>query len=123
MRVMGLHVLAEMHDCESVLLNDLGHLEVLVKETASENGLPVEDSVFHQFDPEGVSGVLIIPNASFSLHTWPQNNRVTVDAVACCEDMDLLALCDALVTKLGAGSMTTKCSKREIEIGQTACTA
>ncbi len=120
MKVMGLHVLAEIHDCDMELLRDLHQLEALVKDAAGENGLVVENSVFHQFSQDGISGVLIVPKANMTIHTWPEGRRATIDMVTCCEDMNPLASCESLVSKFKASHMTAKSNKREIEVGSFA---
>ena len=120
MKVQGLHVLAEIHDCDKELIQDIQQLETLVKDAAGENGLIVEDSIFHQFNQEGISGVVIAPHANLSIHTWPEGRRVTVDMVTCREDMNLLASCESLISKFKASRMTAEYHKREIDFGPAA---
>ena len=117
MKVTGLHVLAEIHDCDKEILQDLHQLETLMKDAAGENGFVVEDSVFHQFSQEGISGVLIVPQANLSIHTWPEGRSVTVDMVTCSEDLNPLASCENLLSKLKASSMTAEYKKRVIDVG------
>ena len=117
MRVTGLHVLAEIRDSDKEMLQDLHQLETLMKDAAAENGFVVEDSVFHQYNQDGISGVLIVPDANLSIHTWPENGRVTVDMVACRENINLFSFCEDLASKFKAASMTAQYSKREIEVG------
>ena len=120
MIVKGLHVLAEIHDCDEKLLQNLDQLESLVKDAAGENGFVVEDSVFHQFSQKGISGVVVVPNANLSIHTWPEGRRVTVDMVTCREDLDPMASCESLVSKFKASHMTARSEIRNIDIGSTA---
>ena len=120
MIVKGLHVLAEIHDCDEELLQDMDQLESIVKDAAGENGLVVEDSVFHRFDQSGISGVVIAPNANLSIHTWPEGRRVTVDMVTCREDLNPMASCESLVSKFRASHMTATSQKRDIDIGSVA---
>ena len=120
MKVTGLHVLAEIHECDEKLLKDLDQVETLVKDAAGENGFTVEDSVFHQFSQNGISGVVIIPNAVLSVHTWPEGRRVTVDMVTCTEDINPMASCESLISKFGASHMTAESKQREIDIGSVA---
>ena len=122
MIVTGLHVLAEIHDCDERLLKDLHQLETLVKDAAGENGFTVEESIFHQFDQDGISGVVISPQANLSIHTWPEGRRVTVDMVTSRDDLDPLPSCESLVSKFGASHMTSTSQIREIDIGSTALT-
>ena len=120
MRVTGLHVLAEIHDCDKELIQDPNRLESLVRQAAGENGFVVEEVFFHQFNQEGISGTLIVTQANISIHTWPESRRVTVDVVTCREDMDPLALCESLVDQFKASHMTAKHNKREFDDGSTA---
>ena len=120
MIVRGLHVLAEIHDCDEKLLTDLQQLEALVKDAAGENGLTVEDSIFHQFSQDGISGVVISPQANLSIHTWPAGRKVTVDMVTSREDLSPLPSCESLVIKFKASYMTAKSQTREIDIGAVA---
>jgi S-adenosylmethionine decarboxylase len=117
MKVMGLHVLAEIHDCDRELLRDLTRLEALVKDAAGENGLIVEDSMFHQFNQDGISGTLIVPKANLTIHTWPEGRVAAIDMVAFGENVDPLASCASLVSKFNASHMTARSSKREIDVG------
>ena len=119
MIVKGLHVLAEIHDCDEKLLQDLNQLESLVKDAAGENGFVVEDSVFHQFSPSGISGVVVAPNANLSIHTWPEG-CVTVDMVTCRGDINPIASCESLVSKFRASHMTATSRERDINLGAVA---
>ena len=120
MIVTGLHVLAEIHDCDEKLLQDLNQLESLVKDAAGENGFIVEDSVFHQFNQSGISGVVVVSDANLSIHTWPEGRLVTVDMVTCREDLNPMASCESLVSKFRASHMTATSRIRDIDIGSDA---
>ena len=117
MKVTGLHVLAEIHDCDKELLQNITQLEALVKDAAVENGLEVQDSMFHQYNKDGISGVLIAPKANLTIHTWPEGRKATIDMVTCSEDMNPIASCGSLASKFKAGRMTAKSNKRVIDFG------
>ena len=123
MKVIGLQVLAEIHDCDKDILRDINQLETIMKDAAGENGFVVEDSVFHQFNQDGISGVLVVPQANLSIHTWPEGRRVTVDMVTCSENLNPLASCENLLSKFKASSMTAKYKKREIDVGSAVMAA
>jgi S-adenosylmethionine decarboxylase proenzyme len=38
---------------------------------------------FHQFEPEGVTGVIVLSESHFSAHTYPEDDRVYVDLFCC----------------------------------------
>jgi S-adenosylmethionine decarboxylase len=88
-----------------------------MKDTADENRFVVEDSVFHQFSHDGISGVVISPLANLSIHTWPEGRRATVDMVTCREDLSPIPFCESLASKFRASHMTASSQLREIDIG------
>jgi S-adenosylmethionine decarboxylase proenzyme len=117
MKVIGLHMLAEIFDCDEAVLNDLSQLEHVVMDVVDENGYIVDNSVFHQYSSKGISGVVIIPQSHMMIHTWPEERYATVDMVTCSEDVDPFAACNSLVKKFGASHMKAQTSQKEIEIG------
>ena len=38
---------------------------------------------FHQFSPQGVSGVIIIAESHLSIHTWPEHGYAAADIFTC----------------------------------------
>jgi S-adenosylmethionine decarboxylase len=41
---------------------------------------------FHQFDPVGVTGVLVLAESHFSAHTYPEDGKVYLDVFCCSPD-------------------------------------
>jgi len=117
MKVKGLHMLAEIFDCDETVINDLSQLENVVMNVVDENGYTVDNSVFHQYSSKGISGVVIIPRSHMMIHTWPEERYATVDMVTCSDEVDPWAACNSLVKKFGASHMTARTSQKEIEIG------
>ena len=42
---------------------------------------------FHKFSPHGVSGIVVIAESHFSVHTWPEYGYCAVDIFTCGEDI------------------------------------
>jgi S-adenosylmethionine decarboxylase proenzyme len=59
------------------------HLEKIMKRIAERCGFNVVSQAFHQFDPMGTTGVLVLAESHFSAHTYPENNRVYIDVFCC----------------------------------------
>lgn len=49
-------------------------------------GLTVVNEAFHQFDPHGTTGVLVLSESHFSVHTYPENSRIYLDLFCCSKD-------------------------------------
>jgi S-adenosylmethionine decarboxylase proenzyme len=46
-------------------------------------GAHIVQSVFHKFNPYGLSGVVVIKESHFAIHTWPEYRYAAVDLFSC----------------------------------------
>ena len=83
METLARHLLLELHGCEPGLLDDRERLRVLMRRAAEAAGARVVAEVFHPYAPHGVTGVLVIEESHFSLHTWPEYGYAAVDFYTC----------------------------------------
>ena len=80
---LGRHVLAELYNCDSNVLNNVELIERYMVEAAVECGATVVEKNFHMFSPFGVSGVVIISESHLAVHTWPEFGYAAVDLFTC----------------------------------------
>ena len=83
MKILGSHLIAEYCNCDSDILNDEKQLEMFMKEAVTKSGATLVQSVFHRYNPQGVSGVLVIAESHLSIHTWPEYGYAAVDFFTC----------------------------------------
>ena len=57
--------------------------EALLPQACREAGATVLGAQFHQFEPEGVTGVVLLAESHASVHTWPESGLVTLDVFTC----------------------------------------
>ena len=50
---------------------------------ATASGATILGESFHQFSPQGVSGVLIIAESHLTIHTWPEHGYAGADIFTC----------------------------------------
>lgn len=67
-------------------------------------GATVVQKNFHHFSPYGVSGVVVIAESHFAIHTWPEYGYAAVDLFTCGSSCDPKVAYDYLQDKLGSGS-------------------
>ena len=79
MHALGRHVLAEFYGCSSDILNDTAKIQELMVNAALEAGAEIREVIFHQFSPQGVSGVVVISESHLAIHTWPEFGYAAVD--------------------------------------------
>jgi S-adenosylmethionine decarboxylase len=63
-------------------------LEPLMEHIAEKCRLTVVGRAFHQFEPFGVTGVLVLSESHFSVHTYPENDSIYLDIFCCAIDFD-----------------------------------
>ena len=83
MKALGKHLLLELNDCDPKLLNDISFIREIMLVAANESGATVLGESFHQFSPQGVSGVILIAESHLSVHTWPEHGYAGADIFTC----------------------------------------
>jgi S-adenosylmethionine decarboxylase len=63
-------------------------MEKIFVNAAKAAGATVISSDFHRFDPQGVSGVVVISESHFAVHAWPEYGYAAVDLFTCGENID-----------------------------------
>jgi S-adenosylmethionine decarboxylase proenzyme len=88
MKELGVHILMEFEECSSDVLNDLQLLEKEMNQAALVSKATIIKSVFHQFSPQGVTGVVVVAESHLAIHTWPEYGYAAVDFFTCNLTMD-----------------------------------
>ena len=83
MDVLGTHVLLELRECDSQLLDDLSYIRQELLRAAATVDAHVVGESFHQFTPQGVTGILSIAESHISIHTWPEHGYAAADIFTC----------------------------------------
>jgi len=83
MEFLGSQLLAELYNCNPKLINEVGFVQRSMEEAAKWAGATIVDSVFHQYNPQGVSGVVVIKESHLAIHCWPEFKFVSIDLFTC----------------------------------------
>ena len=81
----GKHYLIDLRDCDPEIIKSVDPTREIVLRAAKECGATILDDYFHQFQPIGVSGVVLIAESHISVHTWPENGFAAADIFTCGE--------------------------------------
>jgi len=84
-RMDGVHLLGEWCGCpaDTPEFTRAGPLRELCVGAALAAGLIVVGECFHQFEPQGVTGTVLLAESHIAIHTWPEEGFVTVDVYVC----------------------------------------
>lgn len=85
---LGRHILVEFYNCDSSILNDTVVIETHMNTAATMSKATIVESVFHTFNPWGVSGVVVIQESHLTIHTWPEYGYAAIDLFTCGEEVD-----------------------------------
>ncbi|MBU8933897.1 MAG: adenosylmethionine decarboxylase [candidate division Zixibacteria bacterium] len=114
MKILGRHLVVELSQCDCEQLDDLDFLERCLNEAVRCSGATKVKSVFHRYNPQGVSGVVVIAESHCSIHTWPEYGYAAVDFFTCGETVDPYKAFESLRSALKAGDVQVRELKRGI---------
>nr|WP_330392758.1 adenosylmethionine decarboxylase [Asaccharospora irregularis] len=80
---LGRHILVEYYNCDEEILRDPQLIEKYMNDAALNAKATIVDSVFHHFNPWGVSGAVIIAESHLTIHTWPEYGYAAADFFTC----------------------------------------
>lgn len=86
---LGRQLTLEYYECGAETLLDKTRVEEALLQAARDSGATIISSSFHQFEPQGVSGVVIIAESHFTIHAWPEHNYAAVDIFTCGDNIKL----------------------------------
>jgi len=102
LKALGKHLLLELKGCDKEVLNDVGFLREALLAAAGEAGATVLGESFHQFNPQGVSGVVMIAESHLVIHTWPEYGYAAADIFTCGNSVRPEKAAEIIVRKLGS---------------------
>jgi len=88
----GRHYLVEFINCNRDRISFVSAVKQIFLKSAEKSKAVVLKYFFHQFKPWGVSGVILIAESHFAIHTWPEENYAAFDVFTCGEMYPELAV-------------------------------
>lgn len=85
MKALGQHLVLELYGCSAASLSSVAYVQDAMLKAAKAANATIIDSIFHNFKPYGVSGVVVIAESHFAIHTWPEHGYASVDLFTCGE--------------------------------------
>lgn len=114
MKSLGRHLIIELFHCDRAILNDQKTLENCLLEAVRLSGATTIQPFFHHFSPHGISGIILIAESHFAVHTWPEYGYCALDIFTCGDQIKAQEALVFLRGKLGAGTVSTMEIKRGI---------
>jgi S-adenosylmethionine decarboxylase proenzyme len=94
----GIHLLGEWYGCPAVMpeMTRAEPLRALCLRLSEASGMTIVGDRFFQFEPQGVTGTVLLAESHLAIHTWPEHGFVTIDVYVCNYTTDNTAKAEAL---------------------------
>jgi S-adenosylmethionine decarboxylase len=80
---IGTHCILELYDCSAELLNDAAFIKKALQEAARQSRSTLLGEVLHQFEPQGITALVLLSESHISIHTWPEMGYAAADVFTC----------------------------------------
>jgi S-adenosylmethionine decarboxylase len=84
-KMEGIHLLGEWYGCaaDTAEMTRSASLRALCVRLAEASAMTIVGDSFHQFEPQGVTGTVLLAESHLAIHTWPEHGFVTIDVYVC----------------------------------------
>ena len=122
--MQGLHLTADLRGCRCApqRLLDAAALALACTHAVRAAGLQAVDQLFHRFPataqgPGGVTATVLLAESHLCVHTWPEQNAVTLDVYVCNFGADHSVKAQALMDALLALFEPTEVQRHALQRG------
>jgi S-adenosylmethionine decarboxylase proenzyme len=112
---LGTQWIVELYGCDETRLMRVPFVERALLTAAKKAGVKIVSYGFHQFEPHGVSGVVIIEESHISIHTWPEYQYSAVDFFYCSKTVSPNALVETLKKAFRAKKVEVQVVERGLQ--------
>lgn len=78
---IGRHLICDFYGGE--IIENSRKLEEVLRLAAKEANSTDLEFLAHKFEPQGLTGVLILAESHISYHSWPEKNYLAIDIFTC----------------------------------------
>ncbi len=123
--MQGLHLTADLHGCRCARdwLTDAALLLARCKEEVQRSGLQAVAELAHTFPstpagPGGITATVLLAESHLCVHTWPEQQAVTLDVYVCNFGTDCTGKAHALMVALQALFEPTAVQNGQLQRGE-----
>ncbi len=114
MHALGTHLLIDLKDCNTDILDNVEEVQDAMVSAAKEAKATIVDVSFHEFNPVGISGMVIIAESHLSIHTWPEYGYAAVDIFTCGDQIRPMKAARYLIERFQCSNPSVMDMKRGI---------
>jgi S-adenosylmethionine decarboxylase len=84
----GSHYLINFYGCEYNQINNKKDIEIVLFSSVNKRKVKVLHKFFYKFNPQGVTGFLLLSASHIAIHTWPEKKYAAVDIFTCINEKE-----------------------------------
>ncbi len=112
---IGIHIVGDLKGVERNRISDVNSLREIMESAVKRSKLTKIRSYYHQFSPDGVSGVILLAESHLSFHSWPEYGLIAVDIFTCGPTENAEEAMEYIIDKLSPSSIEYKRIERGID--------
>lgn len=80
---VGIQIIADLYGVDGDLIARKDSVYTIVEDAVRAGMLTKISSDYFQFQPSGVTGIVLLAESHLAFHTWPEHGLVTLDIYTC----------------------------------------
>lgn len=97
--VMGVHIMLDFAEVSFELLENTTYIKDLLNNIAVSENFVILNTIEHKFEPQGYTLIFMLSTSHFTIHTYPEFNKCSIDLYSC----DLKVNYNNIIVKLKDG--------------------
>lgn len=98
----GIHVFSDVSHIDDHRVTDHPLILAALERGIAASGATICDLSVKEFEPAGLTALYLLSESHVSVHTYPEQNSLFVDAFTCGESCEPQRIIDSLLQALGA---------------------
>lgn len=106
---IGRHVIADLHGIkDSKTFDDVDVMKSILIDAAEKAGMKIVGDSWKKFEPQGLTGVLLLSTSHLAVHFWPESDFLHFDCFTCGDEGDGQIALDHTIAKLNPDMTKSK---------------
>ena len=117
----GIHYLIEFHGCPFQQLDSLEHWQAIMPAAVAGTSMEVLHSFFYPFEPQGLTGFLLLSSSHISVHTWPEKGYAACDLFTCASEAETDLALERLISSITHERVSVQKVTRGFQFFENGC--
>ncbi len=114
----GIHHLVEFFGCDAKQIDDIDFWKKALRESINNTSIENLHDFFFKFEPQGVTGFLLLSSSHIAVHTWPEKKYVVCDVFTCSTESETDQIMECIKKSIKYERIEVKKIKRGFKVSR-----